>query len=128
MGRADGRGKVEGEAEGVSPRSHLAGCLVPFGLALLVALVALTAVGLPMAFLLALFGTDPFSSIAFVLMTDRGTLAGVVGALVLGLAMWIAHLLDRRLSWPVWIGIGTAGYASGALAIWALVPQTSAAS
>lgn len=109
-------------------RSHLTGCLVPLVLAVCVGFVALLFVGLPMALLLGLFGTDPFTSIFFVLMTHRGTLAGVTGALLLGLAMWIAHLLDRTIPWPRWLLIGIAGYAVAALAVTLLVPQMGDAS
>lgn len=106
------------------PRSHWSGVFLPILFGLIVAFVALMSVGIPMAFLLGLFGTDPFTSIFMVLMTDRASLAGVTGAAGVTMAMWASHVVDRNMTWPSWLGWGVAGYAIGALAIWMLVPQT----
>jgi hypothetical protein len=85
-------------------------------------MVALSSVGLPMALFLALFGVDPFTGIGLVIATDRGTMAGTAGALAGGIAMWIAHLANRRLAWAWWVASGVADYAVGALAIYGLTP------
>lgn len=84
-------------------------------------------VGVPMAILLSMFGSDPFSVMLYVLMTDKGTLAGVTGALGVAVAIWLAHLINRRMEWPAWFGSGGVGYAIGALAIWTFVPQMTPA-
>ncbi|MFT3809496.1 MAG: hypothetical protein QM698_06210 [Micropepsaceae bacterium] len=105
-------------------RSHWTGFLLPILLGLIVAFVALFSVGVPMALLLSLFGTDPLSSFYFVIMTDKPTLAGVTGAAGVTLAMWLGHLASRTQSWVSWFAWGVAGYAFAALAIWTLVPQT----
>jgi hypothetical protein len=104
------------------PRSHLWGCLGPLLFVLAAGIIALSSVGLPMAIFLGIFGVDPFTSIGLVVATDRGTLSGTTGALAGGLAMWIAHLANRRIAWTGWLASGIAGYAVGALAIYALVP------
>jgi hypothetical protein len=109
------------------PRSHLYGFFGPLFFGFLVAVVALMSLGVPMAILLAMFGTDPFTAFAYVLMTDKGTLAGVTGAFGVTLAMWLAHLVNRRMAWLAWLGCGVAGYALGALAIWTFVPQMTPA-
>ena len=104
------------------PRSHLWGFLVPLFLGLAAAFVALMSVGIPMALLLGLFGTDPLSSIFIVVMTNRPTLAGVTGAAGVTLAMWLAHLLYRRIGVLPWLGVGVAGYFAGAVWIMMTVP------
>lgn len=103
-------------------RSHLWGCIGPLVFVLVVGTVALASVGLPMALLLALFGVDPLTSVAFVVASDRGTLAGMTGVLAGGIAMWIAHLANRRMVWTWWLACGIAGYAAGAFAIYGLLP------
>jgi hypothetical protein len=93
-----------------------------------VAFVTVMMLGIPMAILLSLFGTDPFTAILAVVVTDRGTLAGVTGAAGVTLAMWLAHLLYRRIGALPWLGIGVAGYFAGAMWIMMTVPQTPLAS
>lgn len=109
------------------PRSHLWGCLGPALLGLAIAVVALSSVGLGVAALLALFGVDPITSLTMVVLTDRGTAAGLAGAACLTIAMWAAHLADRRMGWVWWVAAGVIGYAIGALAVTALVAQTTPA-
>lgn len=106
------------------PRSHLWGFLTPLFLGLLVAFIALLAVGVPMALLLSLFGTDPFSAIVYVVVSDRGTLAGVTGAAGVTLTMWLAHLVYRRIGVLPWLGVGIIGYFAGAMWILMTVPAT----
>ncbi|BCW90316.1 hypothetical protein sos41_34840 [Alphaproteobacteria bacterium SO-S41] len=104
------------------PRAHIWGLLVPLFLGLGAAFVALMSLGIPMAILLSIFGTDPFSAIAYAVMSDRGTLAGVTGAAGVTLAMWLAHLLYRRIGALPWLGVGVAGYFAGAVWIMMTVP------
>ena len=110
------------------PRSHVWGFLTPLFLGLGVAFVTLMSLGIPMAILLSIFGSDPFSAIAYVVMSDRGTLAGVAGAAGVTLAMWLAHLLYRRIGALPWLGVGVAGYFAAAMWIMMTVPQTPLAS
>lgn len=109
-------------------RSHVWGFLTPLLLGLGVAFVALMSLGIPMAILLSIFGTDPFSAVAAVVRSDRGTLAGVTGAAGVTLAMWLGHLLYRRIGALPWLGVGVAGYFAGAVWIMMTVPQTPIAS
>ena len=112
----------------MKPRAHIWGLLVPLFLGLGVALIALMALGIPMAILLSVFGTDPFTAIRQIVVADRATLAGLTGAGCVTLAMWLAHLLYRRIGALPWLGIGVAGYFTGAMWIMMTVPQTPIAS
>ncbi len=105
-------------------RSHWTGVFLPILIGIIVMFVALMSVGIPMALLLAMFGTDPFTSLYLVLVTDRSTLAGVTGSAGVVVGMWLGHLVSRSQNWLSWFAWGVAGYAIGALAISVLVPQT----
>ena len=104
-------------------RSHLWGFLAPLLLGLAGVAAALIAVGAPLAILLSLFGEHPLATLAFVVMTDRTTMAGAAGAAGLAVFMWFAHIANRRIGALPWLGTGIVGYFIGALAIFLWVPH-----